>query len=74
MPALLEYTLVQLGILNRLVVRGLVTRTRSRVDRRIVEIELTAQGNELATGSPEVVQGLLVKWLETLPEEKLVRN
>jgi MarR family transcriptional regulator, organic hydroperoxide resistance regulator len=59
------------GILDRLETRGLVTRTRSSVDRRIVEIELTAHGNELVTGSPEVVQGLLVKGLETLTEERL---
>ena len=59
------------GILDRLETRELVFRTRSKEDRRVVEIELTEQGRELLTQSPEVAQGLLVKGLETLPKEKL---
>jgi len=59
------------GILDRLEGRELVTRTRSKEDRRVVEIELTEQGRELLTKSPEVAQGLLVKGLETLPKDKL---
>ncbi len=51
--------------------RELVMRTRSKEDRRVVEIDLTEQGRELLTQSPEVAQGLLVKGLETLPKEKL---
>ena len=35
------------GILDRLEGRGLVTRKRSREDRRVVEIDLTAQGRFL---------------------------
>ncbi len=61
------------GILDRLEGRGLVSRTRSREDRRVVEIELTGQGKDLVAQSPEVAQGLLVKGLETLPEADLVR-
>jgi len=61
------------GILDRLEARGLVTRTRSAVDRRIVEVELTGQGRELVAGSPEVAQGMLVRGLESLPAEKLLR-
>jgi len=61
------------GILDRLEARGLVTKTRSKVDRRIVEIELTEQGMALVADAPEVVQGMLVKGLETLPEDKLLR-
>lgn len=61
------------GILDRLEVRGFVKRTRSKEDRRVVEIELTDQGNNLVAKAPEVAQGLLVKGLETLPEEKLLR-
>jgi len=59
------------GILDRLEGRELVLRTRSKEDRRVVEIDLTEQGRELLTNSPEVAQGLLVKGLETLPKEKL---
>lgn len=61
------------GILDRLESRGLVSRTRSTEDRRVVEIDLTEQGKELVSMSPEVAQGLLVKGLETLPGEKLVQ-
>jgi MarR family transcriptional regulator, organic hydroperoxide resistance regulator len=60
------------GILDRLEGRGLVMRTRSLEDRRVVEIDLTEQGKELVTQSPEVVQGLLVKGLEPLSDEKLI--
>lgn len=59
------------GILDRLEGHGLVTRTRSVEDRRVVEIDLTGKGKNLVAHSPEVAQGLLVKGLETLHEEKL---
>jgi DNA-binding MarR family transcriptional regulator len=61
------------GILDRLEGHGLVTRTRSVEDRRVVEIDLTGKGKYLVTHSPEVAQGLLVKGLETLHAEKLCR-
>jgi DNA-binding MarR family transcriptional regulator len=38
----------------------------------VVEIDLTEQGKELVTQSPEVVQGLLIKGLEPLSDEKLI--
>ena len=60
------------GILDRLEGKGLVSRNRSQEDRRVVEIELTGQGKALVTKAPEVAQGLLVKGLEPLQEEKLV--
>jgi len=59
------------GILDRLEGHGLVTRTRSLEDRRVVEIELTDKGKILVAQSPVVAQGLLVKGLEPLPEEEL---
>ena len=61
------------GILDRLETRELVFRTRSKEDRRVVEIDLTEKGKELLAKSPEVAQGLLVKGLETLPKEKLIQ-
>ena len=60
------------GILDRLESRGLVMRTRSMEDRRVVEIDLTAQGKELVVQSPEAVQGMLIKGLEPLPDDKLI--
>lgn len=59
------------GILDRLEKQGLVARVRSTVDRRVVRIELTEQGQELVKKAPEVAQGLLVKGLERLPGSKL---
>ena len=59
------------GIIDRLELRGLVERTRSTKDRRVVEIALTIQGNEIVRQSPEVAQGLLVRGLEALPDKKL---
>jgi DNA-binding MarR family transcriptional regulator len=59
------------GILDRLEVRDLVCRTRSREDRRVVEVELTVQGKKLVEHAPVVAQGILVKGLETMSEEKL---
>jgi DNA-binding MarR family transcriptional regulator len=59
------------GLLDRLEAKGLVKRTRSETDRRVVYIDLTQQGRELEINSPEVVQNLLVKGLEALTAQKL---
>lgn len=58
------------GILDRLEGKGLVTRTRSKEDRRAVNLHLTAQGSELAAQAPEVAQGMLVKGLNELSDEQ----
>lgn len=60
------------GILDRLESRGLVARTRSTEDRRVVYVDLTEQGKDLVTQAPEVVQGLLVQGLERLPKDELL--
>ena len=60
------------GIVDRLEGGGLVSRTRSREDRRVVQIGLTERGKELVARSPEVAHGLLVKGLETLDKERLL--
>lgn len=59
------------GILDRLESKGLVQRTRSTEDRRVVEIDLTEQGRIVVAQAPEVAQGLLVKGLEALTDETL---
>jgi DNA-binding MarR family transcriptional regulator len=58
------------GILDRLESKGLVQRTRSTEDRRVVEIDLTEQGRVVVGQAPEVAQGMLVKGLESLSREK----
>ena len=55
------------GIIDRLEMRGIVTRIRSKLDRRVVLVDLTNAGQVLVANSPQVAQGLLVSGLETLP-------
>lgn len=61
------------GVLDRLEARGLVTRTRSQEDRRVVDIDLTDLGKDIVNKAPEVAQGLLVRGLEPLAGKDLVR-
>lgn len=61
------------GILDRLEMRDLIKRNRSREDRRVVWVELTDKGRHLVEAAPEVAQGLLVAGLEKLSESVLVR-
>lgn len=58
------------GILDRLETKGLVTRTRSTEDRRVVDIHLSAIGTSVVANSPEVAQTMLVKGLGTLSDEQ----
>jgi len=60
------------GILDRLETRGLVARTRSTEDRRVVYVDLTELGKDLVNQAPEVVQGVLVRGLEQLPKDELL--
>jgi DNA-binding MarR family transcriptional regulator len=55
------------GILDRLESHNLIKRTRSKEDRRVVWVELTAKGKKLVAVAPEVAQGLLVMGLEKTP-------
>ena len=59
------------GLLDRLEMKGLVTRTRSDQDRRVVFIDLTDLARRIVMNSPEVVQVMLVKGLENLSDQKL---
>ncbi|MBL0226830.1 MAG: MarR family transcriptional regulator [Geobacteraceae bacterium] len=58
------------GILDRLEMKGLVSRTRSTTDRRAVDLTLTENGKSLAAKSPEVAQIMLVNGLDELTDEK----
>ena len=60
------------GIIDRLEARGLVERTRSTKDRRVVELALTPLGNEKVSQSPNVAQELLVGGLEALTDAQLI--
>ncbi len=58
------------GILDRLENKGLVTRVRSKEDRRAVDLHLTVKGRDVAAKVPEVAQVMLVKGLEGLSDEQ----
>lgn len=58
------------GILDRLEAKGLVSRTRSKDDRRAVDLNLTDLGKKLAKKAPEVAQAILVKGLNELTDEQ----
>jgi MarR family transcriptional regulator, organic hydroperoxide resistance regulator len=60
------------GILNRLEEQSLVIRTRTREDRRVVDVNLTPEGKALVARAPEVAQGLLAAGLEVLPVLRLL--
>ena len=55
------------GVLTRLEAHGLIKKTRSKEDRRVVWVELTPKGKDLVASAPEVAQGLLVVGLEKTP-------
>ena len=61
-----------IGIIDRLEKQNLVKRRRSKNDRRVVWIELTAKGNNLVKSAPEVAQGLLVEGLEEISTSNLI--
>ncbi|GAM11862.1 putative HTH-type transcriptional regulator YusO [Geobacter sp. OR-1] len=61
------------GILDRLEAQELVQRSRSKTDRRVVDVALTASGEKLVATSPDVAQGMLVTGLEKITDDKLVR-
>jgi len=54
------------GILDRLEKRGLICRTRSATDRRVVDISLTDEGRTLVEHTPEVASNKITHGLESL--------
>lgn len=55
-------------VVQRLVDRGLVSRTRSASDRRFVEIVITDAGREVLANAPETVQVKLLNGLGRLQD------
>ena len=65
------------GIIDRLELKGLVTRMRKSPDRRVITIELTEEGRDLAHNAPPPIQHKIVDGLKRLPEgetEEIVRS
>lgn len=56
------------GVVDRLEEKGLLTRTRSSVDRRKVVLEVTEKGLEVAKSAPALLQDRLAAALRQLPD------
>jgi DNA-binding MarR family transcriptional regulator len=59
------------GIVDRLEIKGLVVRSRSSSDRRVINIELTDAGIKLAHKAPPPIQQKILDALKELPEKDL---
>ena len=59
------------GIIDRMEREGLVTRERSKEDRRVVYIKLTAKGRELAQGIPVEPMEIFRNALESLSAQEM---
>lgn len=59
------------GIIDRMEREGLVTRERSKEDRRVVYIKLTAKGRELAREIPVEPMEIFRSALETLSAQEM---
>jgi DNA-binding MarR family transcriptional regulator len=59
------------GIIDRLELKGLVKRMRKSPDRRMITIELTEVGRDLARNAPPPIQHKIVDGLKRLPEAEI---
>lgn len=59
------------GIIDRLEQKGLVKRTRTSPDRRVITIELTEAGVTLAGHAPPPIQQKILEGLRRLPEDEM---
>jgi DNA-binding MarR family transcriptional regulator len=61
------------GIIDRLEQKSLVERLRNSPDRRVITIQLTEAGKELAKNAPFPIQHKIVDGLKKLPEKEITR-
>jgi MarR family transcriptional regulator, organic hydroperoxide resistance regulator len=59
------------GIIDRLEKRGYVTRARSGQDRRVVHLNVTADGKRVIKKTPLAGMGLLIHTVDQLPSGQL---
>ena len=59
------------GVVDRLEQKGLVKRVRNSPDRRIVTIELTETGNQLAKNAPPPIQQKVIDGLKKISEKEI---
>ena len=58
-------------VVRRLVDKGYVSRTKSTIDQRRVDLDLTANGRAILGGAPKTVQSRLLDALERLSPDEL---
>lgn len=61
------------NLLDKLERAGLIRRTRSSEDQRVVQLYLTEAGQEVLARAPQPLSGVLTHALERLPEAALRR-
>ena len=59
------------GIIDRLEQKGFVERLRNSPDRRVITIQLTEAGKELAQNAPPPIQHKIVHGIRKLPEGEI---
>ena len=59
------------GIIDRLEQKGFVERLRNSPDRRVITIQLTEAGKELAHNAPPPIQHKIVDGIKKLPEGEI---
>ena len=59
------------GIVDRLEKKGYVTRERSGEDRRVVHLNVTADGRRVIRRTPLAGMGLLIHTIDQLPAQQL---
>lgn len=57
------------GIVDRLTARKMITRVRSKKDRRVVELAITPAGKQALERAPSLLQDRFARRLTELPEE-----
>lgn len=59
------------GLVDRLEKKGYVLRDRGQKDRRVVKVQLTAQGKKVVRKAPNPIQGKMIYGLNKLKREEL---
>ncbi len=59
------------GVIDRLEKKGYVTRNRDKADRRVIYVQLTAEGKRLAKRAPNPAQGKMIYGLNNLKKGEL---
>jgi MarR family transcriptional regulator, organic hydroperoxide resistance regulator len=59
------------GVIDRLEKKRYVTRIRDQVDRRVIYVQLTAEGKRLAKRAPNPAQGKMIYGLKSLKRREL---